>query len=30
MTDEEIRQRIQSIETRNAFTDELKDRGIKD
>jgi hypothetical protein len=30
MTDEEIRQRIQSIETRNEFTDQLKGRGIKD
>jgi hypothetical protein len=29
MTDEEIRQRIQSIETRNDFTDQLKYRGAK-
>jgi hypothetical protein len=30
MTDEEIRQRIQSIETRNDFTDQLRERGIKE
>ncbi|MDR3169858.1 MAG: hypothetical protein LBU27_09300 [Candidatus Peribacteria bacterium] len=30
MMDEEIRQRIQSIETRNEFTDQLRERGIKD
>ena len=29
-TDEQIKTRLQSIETRNTYTDEFKKRGIKD